>query len=75
MNNLYDKEENVMINFEKLTELAADSINTGYNETISRGNPEFNTLHLLYGILQGKDPLFFHSLLTQVFRKYTIQSV
>ena len=51
-----------MINFEKLTELAADSINTGYNETISRGNPEFNTLHLLYGILQGKDPLFFQYL-------------
>jgi len=62
MYNLYDKEENVMINFEKLTELAADSINTGYNETISRGNPEFNTLHLLYGILQGKDPLFFQYL-------------
>lgn len=47
-----------MISFEKMTELAADSLNNGFNETISRGNPEFTSLHLLYGILKAKDPLF-----------------
>ena len=51
-----------MISFDKMTELAADSLNNGFNETISRGNPEFTTLHLLYGIMKAKDPLFFQYL-------------
>jgi ATP-dependent Clp protease ATP-binding subunit ClpB len=47
-----------MISFDKMTELAADSLNNGFNETISRGNPEFTAMHLLYGIIKAKDPLF-----------------
>ncbi len=47
-----------MISFEKMTELAADSLNNAYNETISRGNPELTASHLFYGILKAKDPLF-----------------
>lgn len=47
-----------MLNFDRMTQLAIDAINNGFNEAVLRGNPEVNEAHILFGILESEDNLF-----------------
>ncbi len=44
--------------FDKMTKAAIDAVNSGFDEAVLNGNPEFNDAHLFYGILNSDDLLF-----------------